>query len=49
MNNTFCLAVFMGLVYFRGLVWEFTAETLVILAVQAVQCTWALPSVSAPA
>jgi len=49
MNNTFCLAVFMGLVYFRGLVWEFTAETLVILlcqvfvaciAVQRVQTLW---------
>jgi len=25
MNNTFCLSIFMGLIYFRGLAWEFTA------------------------
>ena len=27
MNNTFCLAIFMGLLYFQGLAWKFTAET----------------------
>lgn len=36
MNNTFCLGIFMGLVYFQGLAWKFTAETLSILLVQLV-------------
>lgn len=30
MNNTLCLGVFVALVYFRGLAWVFSAETLVI-------------------
>jgi len=34
MNNTFCLSIFMGLIYFRGLAWEFTAETIAILSCQ---------------
>eukprot|EP00913_Durusdinium_trenchii_P022065 g20735.t1 len=34
MNNTFCLGIFMALVYFQGLAWKFTAETLTILAVE---------------
>lgn len=34
MNNTFCLGLFLALVYFRGLVWEFAAETISILLVQ---------------
>jgi Ca2+/Na+ antiporter len=34
MNNTFCLGVFLALIYFRGLVWEFSAETTAILGVQ---------------
>lgn len=34
MNNTFCLAIFLGLVYFKGLAWEFSAETLCIVFVQ---------------
>lgn len=39
MNNTFCLAIFMALVYFQGLAWKFTAETLAILLVEcAVAC-----------
>ena len=25
-NNTFCLGIFLALVYFRGLQWEFSAE-----------------------
>ncbi|EDV23065.1 uncharacterized protein TRIADDRAFT_57950 [Trichoplax adhaerens] len=33
MNNTLCLAVFTGLVFFRGLQWESSAEVLVILIV----------------
>lgn len=36
MNNTFCLAIFMGLIYFRGLAWEFTAETIAIIVVQII-------------
>ncbi|CAM9382036.1 unnamed protein product [Chrysoparadoxa australica] len=36
MNNTFCLGVFMLLVYCRGLVWEFSAETTAILFVEVV-------------
>ncbi|KAK1301574.1 hypothetical protein QJS10_CPB12g01059 [Acorus calamus] len=31
MNNTLCLAVFLALVYVRNLVWDFSAEVLVIL------------------
>lgn len=34
MNNTFCLAIFMALVYFQGLAWEYCAETLAILTCQ---------------
>jgi len=34
MNNTFCLGVFLGLVYFQGLAWKFTAETLCILVTE---------------
>jgi Ca2+/Na+ antiporter len=34
MNNTFCLSIFMGLIYFRGLAWQYTAETVAIVAVQ---------------
>jgi len=35
MNNTFCLAVFMGLIVARGdLYWEYTAETIAILVVE---------------
>merc|ERR1712217_208124 len=36
MNNTFCLAIFMLLIVWKGLVWEFTAETTSILAIQVV-------------
>ena len=34
MNNTFCLSIFMGLIYFRGLAWEYTSETAAIVGVQ---------------
>ncbi|XP_059661460.1 sodium/calcium exchanger NCL-like [Cornus florida] len=33
MNNTLCLSVFLALVYFRGLTWDFSSEVLVILIV----------------
>merc|ERR1719331_1795488 len=34
MNNTFCLAIFMALIYFKKLAWKFTAETISILVVE---------------
>merc|ERR1719345_445715 len=34
MNNTYCLAIFFGLIYFQGLAWKFTAETTAIVLVQ---------------
>lgn len=34
MNNTFCLSIFMGLIYFRGLAWQYTAETIAIILVE---------------
>ena len=34
MNNTFCLSIFMGLIYMRGLAWQYTAETASIVLVQ---------------
>jgi len=42
MNNTMCLGIFFALVYFRRLVWAFTAETLSILAV-----TWIMGAICA--
>lgn len=36
MNNTFCLGIFMALIYFKKLYWEFSAETTVIVLVQFV-------------
>mmetsp|Transcript_5087 Transcript_5087/g.15387 ORF Transcript_5087/g.15387 Transcript_5087/m.15387 type:complete len:536 (-) Transcript_5087:575-2182(-) len=34
MNNTFCLSIFMGLIFFRGIAWQYSAETISILLVQ---------------
>lgn len=34
MNNTFCLAIFMALIYFQGLAWQYSAETISILVAQ---------------
>jgi len=34
MNNTFCLGIFLALVYFRQLQWKFSAETISILFVE---------------
>lgn len=36
MNNTFCLAIFMALIYFKGLAWEFSAETISIVFAQII-------------
>lgn len=34
MNNTFCLGIFLALIAFRQLAWEFSAETISILLVE---------------
>merc|ERR1712146_34611 len=34
MNNTFCLAIFFALIYFKKLAWQFTAETVAIMVIQ---------------
>lgn len=36
MNNTFCLSIFLALIYFRQLEWNFSAETISILIVEVV-------------
>jgi len=36
MNNTFCLAIFLCLIFFKGLAWEFSAETISIIFVELV-------------
>lgn len=41
MNNTMCLGIFFALVYFRGLVWSFSAETLSILVI-----TWVMAAIT---
>ena len=43
MNATFCLAIFLALVYFQGLVWTFTAETLSIILVTIVMVSLECP------
>jgi len=42
MNNTFCLAIFMALIFFRGLAWQYTAETISIILVQLIMGVWCL-------
>jgi len=44
MNNTFCLAIFFALVYWKGLAWQFTAETIVIVLVELIVGAIALTS-----
>jgi Ca2+/Na+ antiporter len=36
MNNTFCLSIFMALIFFRGIAWQYTAETVAIVAVEII-------------
>ncbi|CAM9673057.1 unnamed protein product [Scytosiphon promiscuus] len=49
MNNTFCLGVFMFLIYFRSLAWEFSAETVTILLVQVcASIAWREPCPTRP-
>ena len=38
MNNTYCLFVFLCIIYFRKLVWTYTAETAAILCAEAAMC-----------
>lgn len=42
MNNTFCLSIFMALIFFRGLAWQYSAETISIILVQFGMGLWAL-------
>jgi Ca2+/Na+ antiporter len=44
MNNTFCLCIFLFIVYFQGLAWEYTAETIAIMLVQWVIAAIAIMS-----
>ncbi|XP_030549701.2 sodium/calcium exchanger NCL-like [Rhodamnia argentea] len=41
MNNLLCLAVFLALVYIRGLTWDFTSEVLIIVIVCIVMGSFA--------
>jgi len=43
MNNTFCLAIFLALVYFKNLAWEFSAETICIIFVQVAVAAQVIP------
>lgn len=36
LNNTFCLSIFFFLIFFRGLAWQFTAETISIVVVELI-------------
>jgi len=36
MNNTFCLAIFLLLIIWKSLVWEFSAETVSIIVIQVI-------------
>lgn len=36
MNNTFCLSIFLILIYFKKLIWKFSAETITILFAEIV-------------
>lgn len=36
MNNTFCLGIFLAIVFGKQLLWEFSAETIAIVLVQIV-------------
>jgi len=42
MNNTFCLAIFMGLCYFKQLAWKFSAETCTTLLIEVVVAFFAM-------
>jgi hypothetical protein len=42
MNNTFCLSIFLALVYFRQLEWRFSAEVTAMLAAEVIMCVMAM-------
>lgn len=42
MNNTFCLAIFLALVFAKRLAWTFSAEVTSILVVEAIMCWLAM-------
>mmetsp|Transcript_64412 Transcript_64412/g.140241 ORF Transcript_64412/g.140241 Transcript_64412/m.140241 type:complete len:327 (+) Transcript_64412:176-1156(+) len=44
MNNTFCLAIFLALVYVKELSWQFSAETISILFVEMAMLAFSLRS-----
>eukprot|EP00055_Hartaetosiga_balthica_P012903 m.64162 g.64162 ORF g.64162 m.64162 type:complete len:567 (+) comp8104_c0_seq4:25-1725(+) len=41
MNNTFCLAIFLLLIFFEGLAWRFSAETISIVLIQVAMTIYA--------
>jgi len=36
MNNTFCLGIFLALVYKKGLIWEYSAESIAMVGAQVI-------------
>eukprot|EP00928_Gymnodinium_smaydae_P061813 TRINITY_DN45800_c0_g1_i1.p2 TRINITY_DN45800_c0_g1~~TRINITY_DN45800_c0_g1_i1.p2 ORF type:complete len:576 (-),score=156.36 TRINITY_DN45800_c0_g1_i1:53-1780(-) len=42
MNNTFCLGIFFVLIVWKNLVWQFTAETVSIVAIEVMMAVMAL-------
>jgi len=42
MNNTFCLAIFMGLCFFKQLAWKFSAETSTTLLIELIVALFAM-------
>lgn len=42
MNNTFCLGIFLALLYFKRIAWEYSAETLSILCVEVAMAYYSL-------
>lgn len=45
MNNTLCLGIFLALVYFKQLIWEFSAEVTAILFIEVIMMFVALNTV----
>jgi len=45
MNNTFCLGIFLALIFFKKLVWEFTAETIAIIVAELIMFVFSQRSV----
>jgi hypothetical protein len=45
MNNTFCLGIFLALIFFKSLIWEFSAECIGILFVEVIVSYFAFKKV----